>query len=250
MPRKPIKGRRKNRRFRRRRKVGLFNDTVLYHAKKGTHSPLPAVYYTKFTACGTCYSGSGAGTGDLRLNIKMNSIYRPFASAVTGVTYSDITGATYNATGYSSLIGTTMYTTSLVYAAKIELDVIPYETEMIIAAVTASDAIDVPSSMGAALGKGMTKQQSFTAGRPGKSEYPLKFYVPCNKLIGVNRVIWMNDIGANFAGGVNTDPPVLLYFVCNIASVDNAQFGEPVGIRFRVTYYTKLRQLNYEALQN
>lgn len=255
MPRKPKNTKRK-RRFRRRKgkvdKTGVRHDTVLYHARGQQHSPLPAVYLAKFVASGSCYTASGAGTGDVRLNIRMNSLYRPFASAVTGVTYNDITAATYNATGYSTLVSATMYTTFLVYAAKIEFDVVSQSLlDPIMVTITASNAIDTPSTSGAAQGQGWTKQQMFQNGRMSQlGDYPMKLFCPCYRLIGVDKRIWMNDIGANFAGGINSTPPVLLWFVVNISTPDNTVFDQPVSLRFRVTYYAKLRELNYESMQN
>jgi len=220
----------------------------------GNHTPLPQVFFTRFTASGSCYTASGAATGDYTWNFKLNSISKPFANVTVGLTWNNLTPATYEMPGVTSLVSTTMYTTYVVYGAMIEVDITPQSvTDSVICAITPSQTSSSPSSVGAAAGRPFTRQATFASGRTLKSrDFPLFQRFSAWKLLGITKPFYVNDTSGNFVGGessgVPTDPPVNLPWVVNVETGDNAVLSQSLELRFRLTYFVKLYGLETSIL--
>lgn len=223
---------------------------LMYISVGENHSPLPQIYFTKFTASGMCYSGSGAATGALTLNFPQNSIYHPFAAAVTGVTYVGITASTYLPPGFTALLNSTTYGQFIVCDTLFEADITPQSVaDSVAVTVTASGSSGNPSTVGAAIGKPWTKTQTFASGRTYReSDYPLKMRISTADYLGLPRYLYENDVSGNFVGGTSGGPPVTQYLVMNVNTGDNAVFNNPLELRFRITYYAKVYSLVSESL--
>jgi hypothetical protein len=223
---------------------------LMYISPAQNHSPLPQIYFTKFTASGMCYSAFGAGSGTLTLNFPQNSIYHPFASAVTGVTYVGITPASYLPPGFTALLNSTTYGQFIVCDTLFEADITPQSVaDSVAVAVTASGTSGSPSSVGAAIGKPWTKTQTSSSGRVYREQdYPLKMRISTADYLGLPRYLYENDVSGNFVGGATGNPPVTQWLVMNINTGDNQNFVSALELRFRITYFVKVYSLNTETL--
>lgn len=230
------------------------NDRLTFAPSLGQHLPMPAIFYTRFTASGSFYTGSGAATGDYNWSFNLNSIAKPFSSVTTGVTWNNLTPSTYECPGATSLLSATMYSTWVVYSAMFEIDVTPQSvTDSVVVTVTPSQSAGVPASVGVAAGRPFTRQMTFASGRTYKQrDFPLFQRFSAWKLLGIPKYLYTNDTSGNFVGGVSsgvpTNPPVNLPWVVNCETGDNAVLGFPLEVRVRVTYFVKLYGLESAAL--
>jgi len=255
--RTPNKSRRNNMPRRPRAKTNKgrnANDRLTFAPSLGQHLPMPAIYYTRFTASGSFYTGSGAATGDYNWSFNLNSIAKPFSSVTTGVTWNNLTPSTYECPGATSLLSATMYSTWVVYSAIFEIDVTPQSvTDSVVVTVTPSQTAGIPASVGVAAGRPFTRQATFASGRTYKQrDFPLFQRFSAWKLLGIPKYLYTNDTSGNFVGGVSsgvpTNPPVNLPWVVNCETGDNAVLGFPLEVRVRVTYFVKLYGLESAAL--
>jgi len=221
----------------------------------GNHTPLPMEYFTRFTAAGCFYTSTGTGTGDYNWKFELNSIAAPFANVTTGVTWNNLTPATYQCPGTASLISATMYTTWVVYSAMLEIDVTPQSVvDSCVCTITPSQSSSIPGSVGVALGKPFTVQTSFAAGRTYRTNRDFQLYQRFSawKLLGLPKYIYMNDPSGNFVGGESsglpTAPPVNLPWTVNLETGDNSQLTQPLEVRVRVTYFVRLYGLQSASL--
>jgi len=232
------------------------NLTLRFAPSMGCHTPLPQVFFTRFTASGSCYTASGAATGDYTWNFKLNSIAKPFQNVTTGLTWNNLTPSTYEMPGVTSLLSTTMYSDYVVYGAMIEVDITPQSvTDSVICTVTPSQSSSSPSSVGAAAGHPFTRQATFASGRTLKQrDFPLFQRFSTWKLLGLPKYLYMNDVSGNFVGGqssgVPTDPPVTSPWVMNVETGDNAILSQSLELRFRVTYFVRLYGLETALLSS
>ncbi len=225
-----------------------------YNPRANVHNPLPEQFFTKFTASGFCYTTFGAGSGDYNWSLKLNSLAAPFASMTSGVTWNNLTPATFECPGTASLLSATMYTSWTIYDALFEIDITPQSVaDSVVCTLTPSAVAGTPSFLAAALSKPFTRTQRFVSGRTYRlQDYPLKLRFSAWQLLGVPKFLYMNDLSGNFVGqvssGLPTDPPALYPVVINLETGDNANLVSALEISVRVTYWAKLYGLHTAAL--
>lgn len=230
-------------------------QTLHYNPRANVQNPLPEQFFTKFTASGFCYTSSGAGTGDYNWGLKLNSLAAPFATMTTGLTWNNLTPATFEVPGATSLISNTMYTSWVVYDALFEIDIVPQSVvDSVTATISPSTSLGLPSSVATAMSRPFTRCQRFASGRTYRlRDYPLKLRFSSWQLIGLPKFLYMNDVSGNFVGGVSsgspTDPPSLQPVTINVETGDNAALSAPLEISVRVTYWAKLYALHIAQLQ-
>jgi len=231
--------------------------TLHFNPKRSYHLPLPLEFFTKFTASGSFYTGFGAGTGDYNWSFALNTLNTPFSAVTSGVTWNGISVSTFQCPGVTSLFSATMYADFVVYDATLELDIVPQSVaDSVVATLTPSLVGGQPSSIGAALSRPFTKQQSFAAGRVyhPNGDYPFIQRMSVSKLQGLKRENILNDTSGNyvgtFSGGSFHNPPSNYPWVLNVETGDNSNLVSALEIRIRITYFTKCFGLQSQSLQD
>lgn len=193
------------------------------------------------TASAAFYTGSGVGTGAYNWNFNMNSPYLPFQAVTSGVTYIGLTPATYSAVGFGLLMKTSYYTLGLCYASVFEIDITPQSvTDSVVCTVTPSLISGNPSSIGTAMGKPWTKQQTFASGRVYRQgDYSFRSTVSLPDFFGLDRKVYESDTSGNYVFAPTANPVLNFPWVVNVNTGDNATLGAALEVRVRITYYVK-----------
>jgi len=227
-----------------------FPGALVYMCGIGQHNPFPQIFVTKFTASGSCYTASGAGTGDYQWALPMNYMYHPFSGMTTGVTWNNLTPSTYNPIGYSALVNGNLFTRTLVFDTLLEIDVTQQSVvDSVTLACTASDVTSAPATLGAALIAPYTKQMTFSSGRTQhRGDFQFRYRMAAHRYLGYPTVIYDNDTSGNYSASYSGMAPSAQYLVLNLETGDNSTLSAPIEIRIRQTFWVKLYQLDTSAM--
>jgi len=263
MPKKPKgqkkvkKGRKKHRKSTKSKLINTGQHSkIVYYSKAGIHSPIPMEYHTKFIACASTYTQSGAGTGDIILNLNLNSCRLPFNAIATTLNFNTIAPTTYQCTGFNCLVsnsttGIQLYGHFIVKSVLFELDLqFQNEVDACVIAGTPSATANVPAHMGTALGKPWTKTMNFSFSRGKYGSFPYKHYINIADWIGMPQYLYDNDVSGQWWGTGAADPVNNYPYVVNFETYANTTFANPVGVQIRVTYYVKLFDVTTEVMNN
>jgi len=228
-------------------------ESLTFNPPVSMHNPLPQIYYTKFTASGSFYTASGAGTGDYNWSFKLNSINTPFSAVTSGVTWNGITPSTYQMPGVTSLFSPTMYTFFIVTNAQFEMDVTPQSViDTVVTTLTPSIQAGFPASIATAMARPFTTTQRFASGRTYRQrDYPFKQRFSAWKLVGFSKGVYENDTSGNFVGVYSSslsDPPTNFPWVLNIETGDNSTLNVALEVSVRITYWVKCYGLRNSEL--
>ncbi len=224
-------------------------NTTIIHVPRGLHCPLPMRLLTTFTASG--YFSLALGTAAYNLIIKLGSPRLPFAlAAPTGVTWNNLTPASFQPPGFGILVGSNIYVQGIVLAATIELDVSPQTVQdSIVVTGTPSNLSTQPASVGAAMTRPWTKQQNFASGRVNMlGDFPWRHRIPIAQFYGIPPLLYDNDQTGTWNFSPSTDPTLGTFYILNFETGDAANLVDAMECRIRITYRVMLRDLATETL--
>ncbi len=214
----------------------------------GNHCPLPMRLYTQFTASG--YFSLAAGTAAYAMQIQLNTPRLPFRTVPTGLTWNNLTPASFSCPGFATLVNTNVYVQGIVTAALVEVDMVPQTVQdSVIIAGVPSVTSGVPASVGAIMTRPWSKQQAFASGRVSVlGDYPWRHLITMHSFFGIPQGIYNNDVSGSFSFSPSTDPLTGVIYQLQIETGDAANLVDALEGRFRVTYYVMLRDLSTETL--
>jgi hypothetical protein len=224
-------------------------NTTVIHVPRGLHCPLPMRMLTSFTASG--YFSLASGTAAYILPFKLGSPRLPFAGAApTGVTWNNLTPASFQPPGFAILISSNIYAQGIVLSATVELDVSPQTVQdSIVVTGTPSNVNNAPASVGAAMTRPWTKQQNFASGRVNRTgDFPWRHHIPISKFFGLPPLLYNNDVSGTWNFSPSTDPIIGMFYVINFETGDAANLVDSMECRIRITYRVLLRDLATETL--
>ncbi len=225
-------------------------STTVIRVPRGLHNPLPQRLLTTFTASG--YFSLASGTAAYGpLPIKLGSPRLPFAGAApTGVTWNNLTPATFQPPGFGVLMSSNIYVQGIVLSATIEFDACPQTVQdSMVVAGTPSNQNSTPASVGAALTRPWTKQQNFASGRNYVlGDYPWRQTINIPLFYGIPPLLYNNDQSGNWNFSPSSDPVLMTYYNLNFETGDAANLADAMECRIRVTYRVLLRDLATETL--
>jgi len=243
MPKKPVKNvKRKTKKhvFKKKAHNMSASTNLIKFMPKASNQVLPSRYMTKFTAVSYGFMSPGANSGDLRFNFEMNTPLLPFQNTVFvngGTwTYNNITMATYQPPGFSTLLNANTYRSYRCLASSIEVEVdVQSVADSVTVAVTPSNSTAVPATVGAALSQRYTKSKTVISG----NNRSVKHFMPIYKFEGVRKQAIEDDLSGNFTSAYNAVPGKLYYWIVNVETGDNAVLNSALIIRFKIVYYTE-----------
>jgi len=225
-------------------------NTTVIRVPRGLHCPLPMRLLTSFTASGYFSLASGtAAYGPIA--IKLGSPRLPFAGATpTGVTWNNITPASFQPPGFGILVLSNVYVQGIVMSATIELDVCPQTVQdTMVVAGTPSNSNSLPASVGTAITRPWTKQQMFASGRQARQgDYPWVHHIFLPQFYGIPPLLYENDQSGVWNFSPTTDPTLGTFYNLNFETGDAANLADAMECRIRVTYRVLLRDLATETL--
>lgn len=237
----------KSRRRRAKRNNGVITTSIV--VPRGLHSPLPMRLLTKFTASG--YFSLAAATAAYSFPIKLGSPRLPFAgAALTGITWNNLTPASFQPPGFGILVSSTVYVQGFVKSVLIEFDCTPQSVQdSVVITGTATNTSGTPSSVGLALTRPWTKQQGFASGRQYRQgDYPWRHRVTIHDFYGIPALLYNNDQSGVWNFSPSTDPTLGTFYQFNVETGDAANLSLALECRIRLTYSVLLRDLATEAL--
>lgn len=239
-------GRRTVKQKKRRVARTVQNLTLVFRPGRLYNLPFPMIYKTFLTGQGFCYTGSGAGTGDYLWSVPLNYSRFPFAGMTTGLTWNNLTPASYNCVGFSTLLNGNMYFNYSVEAATLFLDVNPQSVgDNVACTISPSTSSSIPGSVASALTLPWTKQLTAASGKTFRlGDFPLRAHYQVHELIGCTKSGYDNDLSQVYTATYNTSPSKPYYFVINIETGDNAILGSALEVKIKVVYHVKLWELN------
>jgi len=224
-------------------------NTTIIHVPRGLHCPLPMRMLTTFTASG--YFSLANATAAYILPFRLGTPRLPFSGAApTGVTWNNLTPASFQPPGFGILVLSNVYVQGIVISATVELDVVPQSVQdSVVVTGTPSNANNVPASVGAALTRPWTKQQNFASGRVNMlGDYPWRHHIPISKFFGIPPLLYNNDQSGTWNFSPSTDPAIGCFYVVNFETGDAANLALSIECRIRITYRVLLRDLATETL--
>lgn len=204
---------------------------------------------TKFTASG--YFSLALGTAAYTFPIKIGSPRLPFSGATaTGITWNNLTPATFQPPGFGILMGSNLYVQGFVTGVLVEFDAAPQTVQdSVVITGTFTNTSGVPSSVGAAMTRPFTKQQAFMSGRVYQlGDYPWRHRMAPHQFYGIPPLLYNNDQSGVWNFSPTTDPSLGTFYQINVETGDAANLVDAMECRIRVTYDVLLRDLATETL--
>jgi len=222
--------------------------TVRIPMKLGNHCPLPMRLVTNFTASG--YFSLAAATASYAVQFKLNSPRLPFVTVPAGMTWNNLTPASFQPPGFGILVGSNLYVQGIVQSALVELDFVPQSVlDSVVVGGVPSVTSGVPASVGAMITRPWSKQQTFASGRmQALGDYPWRHQIEPYKFLGIPKSLYDNDQSSQFTFSPSSDPVTQVIYQLQIETGDAANLTQALEGRVRITYTVMLRELSVETL--
>ena len=200
-------------------------------------NPFPSRFITKMHT--SIYGSIPSGQTNGQFFIQMNACFKPFDSG--GWLNARPTIATLNPTGYSSICNANMYQYYRVNSASVKCEVIPQSvSDSVIVTLTPSGVVNALVGTAQAMTMPWTKKGNFSANKNNtntKYGNAIVNTIKMHDFFGVNKMIYDNELGANYTATYNFKPAKTAFMVMNWATPDNAVTTVALEYRIDLTQY-------------
>lgn len=228
-----------------RLKRGVPRSLIFYDNSR--LNPYPQKYTTKmhtslygFVTAGALASGN--------YQILANSAIQPFAVSTTIFPNPSAVVANLNPTGFESLCNANLYTRYRVTGYKVRVEFIPQAlTDTVICTLTPSTLQGAPATVQSAMTQPFTRKGNFNSSKNNTNQgggNAVTLSVRLHEFIGVNKMIFDNDLSGSFTAAYNTAAGRSMWCILNWATPDAVAISTPLQYRIDMTQYIDLYEAN------
>ena len=218
-----------------KRKAGA--PRTLVYLDRTRINPFPSRFITKMHT--SIYGNIPAGVASGQYFIQMNACFKPFDSGLWPNARPVI--ATLNPTGYASICNANMYQFYRVNSVSVKAEFLPQAlTDTAIVTLTPSGVVNALVGTAQAMTMPWTKKGNFNSSKAntnGKYGNAIVNTIRMHDFFGVNKMIYDNELGANYTAQYNAKPAKTAFMVLNWATPDAVNTVTPMEYRIDITQY-------------
>lgn len=200
-------------------------------------NPFPSRFITKMHT--SIYGSIPAGASSGQYFIQMNACRLPFDSG--GWTNARPNIVTLQPTGYSSICNANMYQFYRVNSASVKCEIIPQQlADSVVVTLTPSGVVNALVGTAQALTMPWTKKGIFSSSKNNTNSRQgnaITNTIRMNDFFGVNKMIYDNELGANYTAQYNAKPAKTAFMVMNWATPDGVNTSIALEYRIDLTQY-------------
>ena len=200
-------------------------------------NPFPSRFVTKMHT--SIYGNIPAGVSSGQYFIQINACRLPFDSG--GWLNARPNIVTLQPTGYSSICNANLYQYYRVNSASVKCEFIPQSlTDTVIGTLTPSGVVNALVGTAQAMTMPWTKKGNFASNKAntnGKYGNAIVNTIKMHDFFGVNKMIYDNELGANYTAQYNAKPAKTAFMVLNWATPDAVATVTALEYRIDLTQY-------------
>jgi len=224
-----------------RLKRGVPRSLIFYDNSR--LNPYPQKFITKMHTSLYGFVPSGA-LASSNYQILANSCVQPFGLSTTLFPNPSAPVANLNPTGFEALCNANLYSRYRVTGFKVTLEYIPQAlTDTVIATLTPSCLAGSCPNVATAMTQPFTRKGNFNSSKNNtnqKGNNAITLSMRCHEFIGVNKMIFDNDLSGSFTAPYNAAAGRSIFVIVNWATPDAVAIATALQYRIDLTQYVEL----------